>query len=202
MATRALRARGSLTALVFVSATAMGMPDAAPHEAAPAATDDAAVPFVWHHEHAKFNYLGITAHYTCDGLEAQVKRILVYLGARPGAKVIATGCPLASTAPGPHAWVDAEFDVALEVAPTDASAVPGVGAHWRDVKLAPREPNFLAAGDCELIEGMQDLLTHTLHLRGLKYRTSCMPGSLSMDGFDVTGQALKIADPKDAATHK
>jgi hypothetical protein len=186
-------------ATVLVSAVACGTPNIAPDGSAPSAVTPSVVPFVWRHEHARFAYVGFTVRYSCDGLEAQVRRVLMYLGARKDAKVNATGCPLASTAPGRNAWVDAEFDVPEPLPPTDAGAVAAAGgsAHWRDVRLTPRQPGFLADGDCELIEGMKDLFTKTLHLRGLEYRASCFPGSLSPDGFEVSGQALKVIDPKD-----
>ena len=195
-------------ATLLVSAAAAGTPAAGtpaaePDTSAPSTGVQSRVPFAWEHQHTRFSYVGFTVRYSCDGLEDQVRRILVYVGARKDARVTATGCPFASTAPARTAWVDADFDVPVPAPATDASTVtnaaaPGAAAQWRDVKLTPRQPEFLTPGDCELIESMKDVFTKTLHLRDVKFRTSCFPGSLSEDGFEVSGQTLKISDPKNA----
>ncbi len=158
------------------------------------ATAPATVSVAWQHQHVKMSYFGFNVLYSCDGLEGQVRRILLYLGARSDLKVSALGCPFAETAPGRHASIDAQFDIPVPAADTGTS----MQAHWVDVTLAPQKPGFMGPGDCELVEALKDLLTKDLHLRRVEYRTSCVPGSLSPDGFAVTGQALKILEPQAA----
>src|SRR5450631_1731366 len=62
--------------------------------AAPSDTPPAdVVTGAWQHHKVKFNYVGFTSLYTCDGLEEHVRQILVHIGARKDIKVRAVGCP-------------------------------------------------------------------------------------------------------------
>src|SRR3984957_19034763 len=47
----------------------------------------------WQHHKVRFNYVGFTSLYTCDGLEDHVRQILLHIGARKDIDVRATGCP-------------------------------------------------------------------------------------------------------------
>ena len=44
-------------------------------------------PGAWKHHHVTFVYYGLTALYTCDGLEDKVAQILRFLGARKDVQV-------------------------------------------------------------------------------------------------------------------
>ena len=142
---------------------------------------------VWQQHKVTFNYVGYTALFTCDGLELRVRQILVLLGARNDAKVRANGCPGPYNGPSRTAWVTADFH---SLAPA-AAAEPGVKAHWAALELTPKRPDFMGDGDCELIQGMKDLITQSFALRDVEYRTSCYPNQISLDGFEVKGQSLK-----------
>src|SRR5258708_37024103 len=41
----------------------------------------------WERHQAEFSYYGITALYSCDGLESNIRSLLLHLGARKDAKV-------------------------------------------------------------------------------------------------------------------
>jgi hypothetical protein len=147
----------------------------------------------WQHHQVTFNYFGITSLYTCDGLEEQVRGILLYLGARQGAKVYASGCPGPINAPSRTAWVKADF---YTLAPAAAAAGSDtVKASWTAVELTPRRPNFMGDGDCELVQGMKDLILKNFSLRNVEYRTSCVPHEVLLDAYAVKGQALKAVTP-------
>jgi hypothetical protein len=157
------------------------------------------VPIEWQHHQDNFAYSGFTTLYSCDGLEGQVRRILTYLGARRDVKVTARGCARGFEAPGRYAWVAADFYVPAAstgtVASTGTASSPGpVGemGQWTQIDMTPRHPFFMDAGDCELIEDMQALVTKNFDVRDLDYRSSCFPNELSFDGFAVRGQALKV----------
>ena len=71
-----------------------------------AAEDSAAAGAVvtgtWVHRHASFTYWGVTALYSCDGLEDNIRALLVHLGARKNdVKVNARGCPHGPEHSGP-----------------------------------------------------------------------------------------------------
>jgi hypothetical protein len=50
-------------------------------------------------------------------------------------------------------------------------------------------------GDCELIQGMKDLIMKNFNLRNIEYRTNCVPHEVSMDAYTVKGQALRAVAP-------
>jgi hypothetical protein len=53
----------------------------------------------------------------------------------------------------------------------------------------------MGGGDCELIEQLKDLTLKNFSLRNVDYRTSCVPHEVVINGFSVTGQALRPATP-------
>ena len=158
--------------------------------AASAADDTVAVE--WQHRHASFNYFGVTVLYSCDGLEGQVRRILVYLGARSDLKVTA-GCARGPDELVHDAWVDLDFSVPV---PANTAAAGALRARWTHLELSPEHPNFMSRGDCELMQTMKDMVTKNFSTQGLDYKTSCFPGELTFDGFAVKGELLETVLPK------
>jgi hypothetical protein len=155
------------------------------------------VPVTWQRHHMTFNYFGITVLYSCDALERQVGRILTYLGARSDLKVTASGCPRGPESPSHNAWVDADFYVPVPASDaSNTSAASTAKARWTPVDLTPSQPYFMGKGDCELVQGMKDLVTKGFAMRGLDYSTSCFPGELTNDGFVVRGDVLKVMQLK------
>jgi hypothetical protein len=168
--------------------------------AGPATSKDAAadspsgdaVTVSWEHRHATFSYVGITTAYNCDALASQVGRILVYLGARKDPKVSAQGCPLER--PSRNAWVVVDFEVPTPVG--DGGAAVGLPARWDRVALNARRPAFMDSGDCELMEGLKDLIVGNFHLRRLDYATTCSPHEIGLGDFSVTADAPRVIAAK------
>jgi hypothetical protein len=159
------------------------------------AADDgtAAGPIVagtWEHHQARFSYYGITALYSCDGLENNIRALLLDLGARKGdVKVNARGCPHGSSVPGRYAIVDVDF---YSLAPSaDANAANSVQARWMPVSVNSTHPYFMSHGDCELMDELKDIVSKNFSLRDLSYRTDCVPHQINIDDFSVKGEALK-----------
>jgi hypothetical protein len=143
----------------------------------------------WEHHQARFSYFGITTLYSCDGLEDNTRALLVHLGARQDAKVMALGCPHGSSVPGRNAIVDVDF---YSLSPSaDANAANTVPAQWTPVQVSPTHPHFMGRGDCELVDELKDLISKNFSLRDLNYRTDCVPHQVTLDGFSVKAQALK-----------
>ncbi|MEO7207535.1 MAG: hypothetical protein ABI356_02400 [Steroidobacteraceae bacterium] len=168
----------TLTALPLISAAD------ATSTAAPA------VAGTWEHHHANFTYWGITARYSCDGLEDNIRALLLHLGARKDdLKVNARGCPHGPSVPGRNAIVDLDF---YSLAPSaDANAANVVQAHWAPVLVSPTHPYFMANGDCELVDELKDIISKNFSLRNLNYRTDCVPYQVNIDDFSVKGEVLK-----------
>jgi hypothetical protein len=152
---------------------------------------------VWQHHKVTFSYRGLTTLYTCSGLEDQVRRILLHLGARQDARVSATGCPGPDNNPSRNAWVNADF---YSLAPAAAEAgTDTVQARWTAWALTPQRPSFMGDGDCELVGGMKDVIIKNFSLRAMDYTTNCVPHELQPGGYSVKGESLRAAPPASSA---
>ena len=155
--------------------------------AAPAEASEQVVTGAWQHHHDRFTYYGITALYSCDSLETNVRSLLLHLGARKDAKVDAMGCPNGPSVPGHNAIIDVDF---YTLSPS-SDANDTVQAQWMPVLVNSTHPSFMDHGDCELIAEMKDLISKNFSLRELSYRTDCVPHEVNIDDFTVKAQALK-----------
>lgn len=178
---------GAVAALGMLSG-GLAVTGAAAEVAAPQAD---VVAGAWQHHKVTFDYTGFTSLYSCDGLEGHVRQILLHLGARNDVKVVATGCPGPVGGPSRHAWVDVDF---YSLAAADAGGSDTVKAHWTPLDVTPRRPGFMGDGDCELVQGMKDLITKNFSLRDIQYSTDCFPHELWPAGFEIKGQALRAVN--------
>lgn len=158
-------------------------------EPAPPA-DTPTVTAVWQHRSFGFNYFGITALYSCDALEANIRALLLHLGARKDVKVSARGCPYGPSAPSRSAILATDF---YTLAPADDDR-EAVQAHWEHVEVSPTHPSFMGRGDCELIDEMKDLILKNFTLRDVAYRADCTPHEVNIDDFTIKAEALKPLD--------
>jgi hypothetical protein len=145
----------------------------------------------WQVHNEKFLYSGWTTYYTCDGLAAKVREILLILGADKDASVTASGCFGSGGSPTAQIWISARFRTVTAVKadkPTDA-----VRAEWATVQLAPRKPLSMGEGECEIVEQMQKLITGSFTLRNLDYQARCIPHQGGMSAYAVRGQVLRMA---------
>jgi hypothetical protein len=182
--------------LIFAIALAGAFPwTAASVAAAAPAADQQPVASTWQHHSATFHYFGIIAQYSCAGIEDHVRTLLLYFGARADLKVKANGCPH-EIAPGRVASLDADFYTLAPAA--DAGAPDTVEAHWSALNVNPWRPIIMSDGDCELMAQMKELIVKNFTLRGLSYRTDCVPQEIN--GFSIKAQVLKaLPTPATAA---
>ncbi len=143
----------------------------------------------WVHRHAMFTYFGISSLYSCDGLEDNIRALLVHLGARKeDAKVNARGCPHGSSVPGRNSIIELDF---YSLSPSaDANSANTVPARWTPVLVSETQPYFMGRGDCELVQELKDILSKNFSFRGLNYRTECVPYQQHVNQFSVKAEAL------------
>ncbi|HVW68203.1 MAG TPA: hypothetical protein VHB68_04475 [Steroidobacteraceae bacterium] len=168
-------------------------------DAAPAAAPVEAQAAVWVPKEVQFTYMGFTTHYSCDGLRDSVRDILLQLGARKSdLKVYEQPCSGDPNRPNPFPGVRIKMSV-LQPAPAAASAdTKTVPAHWKTVKL-PATPNSLnAAGQCELIEQINQKIVPLFTTRNVDFRTTCVPHQLTPGGTTLTAEVL-VTDQKKPA---
>jgi hypothetical protein len=172
----------AIIALMGLAAVASAADDARPG-------DGQIVAGTWEHHHANFTYFGITALYSCSGLESNIRALLQHLGARKDVKVSAVGCPYGFDTPSQHAIVNVDF---YTLTPSsDANAADVVQARWTPVVVSATQPQSLGRGNCELVEELKDIISKSFSFRDLKYRTDCQPYQLNIDEFGIKAQTLK-----------
>jgi hypothetical protein len=169
-------------------------PAQAPANAAAAATEATAAE--WVPKEARFVYLGVTTHYSCDGLRDKVRRALLDLGARPDLSVRQLACPSPAGRPDAFPGVLIKMQV---LKPADATAaVQPVPAQWKSVDLKLDRGTLAQAGDCELLEQIKQSLLPLFTTRNVEHRSTCVPHQLSPGASWLRAEILVSAAPPSA----
>jgi hypothetical protein len=145
---------------------------------------------VWQKHELRFDYMGFTTIYTCDGLADKLKLLLEQSGARADAKVWSGGCTEVSGRPDKMANARLVYYTLAPAGAGSASSdvVPG---QWRKVTLAVNHPRDLQPGDCELIEQFRDaIVKKTFATRNLVGRITCIPHQVVGTRFSLEFEAL------------
>jgi hypothetical protein len=153
-----------------------------------AISDTPATSAMWQHREIKFTYIGLSTSYSCDGLQQDIRALLLYFGARKDLKVTASGCP-SPTDISHSAFIDADFYALAPVTnEVDSNALT---ASWTAVEVSPRHPSFMDSGNCELVEQMKDSLLNAFVVQDVDYRTDCFPHEVNLHAFQIKGWVLK-----------
>ena len=107
----------------------------------------------WQHHSLRFDYVGMTTIYSCDGLVTKLRLLLKAAGARADARVTETGCTELGGRPDRFAGARLDFH---SLAPAAAGTPDAVATAWRAVQLRNSRPMELDRGDCELVEQFRD----------------------------------------------
>jgi hypothetical protein len=152
---------------------------------------------VWTQKELIFEYTGFTTKYSCDGLTARMKKLLLMLGARPGdLQVSGYGCTPTGT-PNPFAGVRIRMHV-LEpaAAGTVAQAVP---VRWEAVDLLAGRDPLDAALDCELIAQLDQKVLGLFATRNVDYSARCAAHMPLVGGTRLKADVL-VPDSAAAST--
>ena len=147
---------------------------------------------VWVPMQLSFVYGHFTTEYSCDGLAARMKSILLKLGARPDLDVRGYGCTQLTGA-DPLAGVKIKMHV-LE----PAGARPGFGAHWERVDLLQNREILEAAADCELIDQVAQKILPLFTVRNVDFNATCQARNLVPGATRLKADVL-IADQRPPA---
>jgi hypothetical protein len=150
-----------------------------------------AVAAVWVPKHVQFIYQGFTTHYSCDGLQDEIRTMLAKLGAQD-LKVRQLAC-VRPSGPSPFPGVNVSMRVLVPAASAAAahgkSAGPAVQAHWQDVVLMPDNAGYEEQGNCELIEQFKETFLPLFTTRNVKYGSTCVPYQLTL-GTHLSAEVL------------
>jgi len=163
--------------------------------AAETAGDAAAV---WVPKEVNFVYVGFTTKYTCDGLQARVRRILLELGARDDLKVTPLGC-MRVNAPETSPGVRIVMHV---LQPASGAAGQSVAARWKSVDVLGDRTVLDAALDCELISQLNRDVLPLFAARHVDYSATCAANKAVIGGTRLKADVLvsdQDAVPKSAA---
>jgi hypothetical protein len=176
-----------LLSMPLWAAGAQGKPDA-----------ENAVSGVWTSQELRFLYQGFTSHYSCDGLEAKVRKVLLQLGSRKDLTVRPFGCSSPFGVPDPFPAVTIKMNVLRPAGAAGTAAdAPAVPAHWQPVEVRLDRDPVWQAGDCELLEQIKQRILPLFTTRNVRYRTNCVPFQLSPGGTQLSAEVL-VPDQNDA----
>jgi len=161
------------------------------------AAAEPAVQAVWAPKELNFTFLGFTAHYSCDGLQARMQKVLLQLGARPADLQVRPGpCAAPYGRPDRFPTVMIKMNVLVPAAgKTETTDVPTVSAHWKMVNLTASKDVVKEAGDCELIEQVKQSVLPLFSTRDVYYKSTCIPYQLTVGGTQLRAQVLVAEEP-------
>lgn len=187
------------------------------HGAEESATNSAPVQAAWKTQEIRYGYTGITTAYSCDAAEDRIKAILRALGAHEQTRVSANGCnfnrpsrnffiTITTASPVPVGEVpakssaDASKDELLKRLGVASTQLEGTfPAEWKSVELSRNRRLNLAAGDCELMEGLKKRVLPKLSVKIISSRVQCVPGQVGLQPPELTVSALvPMAQPDEA----
>jgi hypothetical protein len=155
---------------------------------------------VWVPKHIEFIYQGFTTHYSCDGLQQQIRSMLQKLGAQD-LKVRQMACARpegATDFPGVNVTMSVLVPASSAEAAKAKSSSPQVQAQWKDVVLMPENASFDDQGNCELIEQFKETFLPLFTTRNVNYGSTCFPHQLTL-GTHLSTQVL-VPPPKVASS--
>jgi hypothetical protein len=173
--------------------------------ATPALADSAATPAagIWQKHTYSFAFLGFTTTYSCDGLAAKLKILLLAAGARPDVTSRAGACASGFGRPDKFARSDLTF---YTLSPASAPAPSGTSSAdkpadgvWRPIELTRHHPRELSTGDCELVEQFRTNVLPLFTVRNVENHTTCIPHQDSGSVIDLKFEAFTAVPAPKAA---
>lgn len=180
----------AMIAALLVAPFVAAQQTSAPSTTATASAADGAstVMAAWVEKKIFFPYAGFTALYSCDGLRSKVRAALEAIGARPGFKVVANGCPNMS-GPEPLPWLDIVAAMPVEAAADETTA--RFPARQRQITFSDDPMGLFQAGDCELVEQLRDRVFVPLGARVVSSDMVCVPRQVTVGAVDLTIEVLE-----------
>ncbi len=155
----------------------------------------------WAPRKLHFVFQGFTTHYTCDGLQDQMRSILQKLGAGKDLIVKPSGCTRLE-GPEPFPGVDATFSVLEPVTGEQGTADShDVTAQWGTVTLnSATAQDHSGSSDCELIQQVKRHVLPLFTTRNLSYSDDCFPHTATIAGARLSVDVLRPVQPAPAGS--
>jgi hypothetical protein len=182
-------AQGAALAALLSFRTSLAEPPAAALES---------ISGVWQKHEYRFQYMGFTSTYSCDGLATKLKTLLIAAGARNDVKSQPGACASGFGQVDKFANANVTF-YALAPASSAAADEKPVKAVWRPVSLSALPLHELARGDCELVEQFRHTLLPMFSTRNIEDHVTCVPNQLSGANIDLRFESLGLPPAPKAA---
>jgi hypothetical protein len=187
--TRFTSVRNCVAAMVLVAGLGAG-----PAVSFGQAADTAPAPAAhWVERKLDYTYMGFTSKYSCDGLQDNVRAILLALGARKAdLQIRSQGCTKFE-GPEPFPGVSARFWV-LEPLKPDASGKVGdtaAQAQWQSVDLTRVRGGDWRQSQCELLEQVKQKMLPLFTSRNVNFHSSCFPHDISPGEIQFSVDVLR-----------
>jgi hypothetical protein len=197
--TRSLQIPTAVRVLVLVAATAAGALGVAQ---AADSIDTAAAPAAhWVQRKLDYTYVGFTTRYTCDGLEDDVRNVLLALGARKrDLEIQSMGC-VRFNGVEPFPGVRATFWVLVPVTAGEAGRSGDkivAATRWQTVNLVKDRGYPNDQGRCELLDQIKRQALPLFTSRNLNFHSACVPYQESLGDIGFTVDVLRpvpVASP-------
>ena len=148
----------------------------------------------WQVHQVRFQYMGLSTMYTCDGIENSLLRLLKLLGARDDARV-ETKCVNQLQARRFHRVLMAfampvpadKSDLSKEIFP----------AQYEEVRVVGSRSRLLNGGDCELLEEFERKVMPKLKVNKLGRKIRCIPNRREFNSLRYRVSALKMVETEE-----
>jgi hypothetical protein len=141
-------------------------------------------PGVWQQHQLRFNYLGVTPTYSCEGLKDNLQALLRESGAGPQMSVVPGPCVNGYATPEKLIYANLKFST-LMPASGDTGSADVTSGSWHPVTISPRNIS-LQGGNCELVEEFRDKVLPLFATRNVKSNLNCIP-------FQSTGYQFSLS---------
>ncbi len=141
----------------------------------------------WEVYQVRFRYTGMSSHYTCQGMENTLKRLLRLIGARDDMRVEAR-CSSFSRI---ERFQRVNMAFALPV-PRDTTDISDevFPAEWQEVRVSGVSSRYLDDGDCELLEEFERQVMPKLNIENTGRKIRCVPFKREFNRVNLRVKAL------------
>ena len=141
----------------------------------------------WEVYQVRFRYTGMSSHYTCQGMENTLKRLLRLIGARDDMRVEARCSSFSRVERFQRVNMAFALPVPREMADISAEVFP---AEWRVVKVSGVSSRYLDDGDCELLEEFERQVMPLLNVQNTGRKIRCVPYRREFNRVNLRVKAL------------
>jgi hypothetical protein len=156
---------------------------------ATAAAAAVAVPAEWRSFDLIVDLTDLPQAYSCDDLWYRFHDLLLAIGARPGAQILAYHCGRTRAESGRSPSVQLEFQLP-QALPVAAAHYAEIAAVRTTIRLAPGELRSFTADDCELLRQASAALLAALPVRLVGTGLACAARGAPHHGYALEVQAL------------